>query len=108
AISVLFGLGLGAEMTAFPIINRQFYGGSAPLNSVHAWEIVGALVGMGVGGWLGGVLFDMSGSYASSIWMGGLATLAALPLIAALPGRSARLPIVAAAQQIPWTAGPRR
>ncbi|MBI2170592.1 MAG: MFS transporter, partial [Chloroflexi bacterium] len=96
-ISVLFGLGLGAEMTAFPIINRQFYGAGAPLNSVHAWEIVGALVGMGIGGWLGGVLFDMSGSYATSTLMGGLATLAALPVIMALPGKSARLPIVAAA-----------
>jgi MFS family permease len=87
-ISVIFGLAFGAEMSAFPLLNRQYYGDDAPLNSLHAWEMAGAMVGMGIGGWLGGVLFDLTGSYAASIGFAVLVGLAAVPLILALPRQS--------------------
>ncbi|MBI4307727.1 MAG: MFS transporter [Chloroflexi bacterium] len=65
--AALFGLGYGGEMVGFPIINRHYYGERAPLNSIYAYEIAGAMLGMAVGGWLGGALFDLSGSYTWSI-----------------------------------------
>ncbi|MEE9201878.1 MAG: MFS transporter, partial [Dehalococcoidia bacterium] len=93
-VSILFGLGLGGEMSGFPIMNRRYYGTAAPLNSIHAWEWSGGLVGMALGGWLGGVLFDLSGSYTWSIWMAALGGLAALPFILSLPRWGAQQPIV--------------
>jgi uncharacterized membrane protein YdcZ (DUF606 family) len=49
-----------------PIMNRRYYGAAAPLNSIHAWEWSGGLVGMAA-----------------------LAGSAALPFILSLPGRGA-------------------
>ena len=36
--SVLFGIGFGGEMSAFPIINRQYYG-SAPIGTTYGWQM---------------------------------------------------------------------
>jgi predicted MFS family arabinose efflux permease len=94
AISVIFGLGLGGEMSGFPVINGKYYGRAAPLNSIHAWEWSGGLIGMAVGGWLGGLLFDITGAYTWSIVLGAIASFATLPFIFALPGRSDRQPII--------------
>ncbi|MEE9201755.1 MAG: MFS transporter, partial [Dehalococcoidia bacterium] len=65
--AVIFGVGFGAEMPAFPIINKQYYGTSAPLNTVYSWQLAGALTGMALGGWLGGALYDWTGAYTWSI-----------------------------------------
>jgi len=92
-LSVLFGLGLGAEMSGFPIINWQYYGAAAPLSTIHAWQWAGGMVGMALGGWLGGVLFDITGTFTWSIWLAALASLATLPSILSLPGKRARQPI---------------
>jgi MFS family permease len=94
AVSVIFGLGLGGEMSGFPIINGRYYGQTAPLNSIHAWEWSGGLMGMALGGWLGGVLFDLSGAYTWSILLAAAASFATLPFIFSLPGRSARQPLI--------------
>ena len=34
--AILFGIGIGGEMTAFPIINRQYYG-NAPIGPTYGW-----------------------------------------------------------------------
>jgi len=83
--SMLFGLGYGAEMVGFPVLNRQYFGSGAPLNTIHAGEMSGALLGMGLGGWLGGVLYDLTGAYTASILLGAGATLLAIPYILTLP-----------------------
>ena len=94
AVSFVFGLGLGGEMSAFPVINGKYYGRAAPLNSIHAWEWSAGLVGMALGGWLGGVLFDLSGAYTWSLVLAATASFATLPFILTLPGRSDRQPII--------------
>ena len=94
AVSVIFGLGLGGEMSGFPVINSKYYGRAAPLASIHAWEWSGGLIGMALGGWLGGVLFDLSGDYTWSILLTAAASIATLPFIFLLPGRSARQPVI--------------
>src|SRR5439155_1581665 len=63
---VLFGIGLGGEMSAFPIINRQYYG-NAPTGTVYGWQMLGAGIGMASGAFLGGVLRDLTGVYTLAL-----------------------------------------
>ena len=66
--ALIFGLGYGGEMAAFPIINRQYYGG-ASIGKVYSARMVGAGLGMASGAYLGGFLFDLAGNYAWAIWV---------------------------------------
>ncbi len=67
SFAFLFGLGYGGEMVGFPIFNRQYYGLNAPLNTIYSYQIAGAMLGMAMGGWIGGALFDWTGIYTWSI-----------------------------------------
>jgi MFS family permease len=66
AFAVLFGIGFGGEMSAFPIINRQYYG-RAPVGTTYGWQMMGAGLGMATGAVLGGVLRDITGSFTSTM-----------------------------------------
>lgn len=106
--AVIFGLCYGGEMVGFPIINKQLFGDKAPLGSIYSIEMVGAGVGMALGGWLGGALFDFTGSYAWSLSTSLTVGLLGLPLALSLPrhrppgpGREERVPAPAAAQPSP-------
>ena len=85
AFALIFGLCYGGEMVGFPIINRQLFGASAPLGTIYSLQMVGAGIGMALGGWLGGALFDLSGAYTWSIIAAIALTLIGLPLALALP-----------------------
>ncbi|MFC2006116.1 MFS transporter [Chloroflexota bacterium] len=69
--AILFGIGLGGEMSAFLVINRQYYG-SAPLGRVISYQLMMAGVGMGLGGYLGGLCYDLMGNYTLAIWLASL------------------------------------
>ena len=58
----LFGIGFGGEMSAFLVINRQYYG-MGPVRSVFGWQHLGSGSGMGLGGLIGALLYDSLGSY---------------------------------------------
>ena len=60
--AALFGIGLGGEMSAFLVINRQYYG-MGPIRTVYGFQILGAGLGMALGGLIGSVIFDWRGSY---------------------------------------------
>lgn len=60
--AVLFGIGLGGEMSAFLVINRQYYG-MGPVRTVFGFQSMGAGLGMALGGLIGGVIYDILGSY---------------------------------------------
>jgi MFS family permease len=64
--AVLFGIGFGGEMSAFPIINRQYYG-SAPIGTTYGWQMMGAGVGMAAGALLGGLLRDWTGDFNATV-----------------------------------------
>jgi MFS family permease len=83
--AAVFGICYGGEMVGFPIINRQLFGEKAPLSSIYSFEVVGATIGMGAGGWLGGVLFDFSGTYTSAIVASAFFGYLAVPLALWLP-----------------------
>lgn len=91
-------------MVGFPIINRQLFGTEAPLGSIYSFEMVGASIGMALGGYLGGVLFDLSGTYRWSILLAAAVGFVALPAALALPHK--RRPAVAAAPAPSGGSGP--
>ena len=64
--AVLFGIGFGGEMTAFPIINRQYYG-RAPVGITYGWQMMGAGLGMASGAVLGGFMRDLTGGFTMTI-----------------------------------------
>ena len=64
--AVLFGIGFGGEMSAFPIINRQYYG-SAPIGTTYGWQMMGAGIGMATGALVGGWLRDWTGSFDATM-----------------------------------------
>ncbi len=64
--AVLFGIGFGGEMSAFPIINRQYYG-SAPIGTTFGWQMMGAGIGMATGALIGGQLRDWTGDFNATM-----------------------------------------
>ena len=60
--AAVFGIGYGGEAGGFPILNRRYYG-LAPVGSAHGFQMLGAGLGMAVGGWIGGVVYDFTGTY---------------------------------------------
>ena len=64
--AVVFGIGYGGEGSAFPIINRRYYG-EGSLGRSFGWQTSGAMLGMATGGWIGSVLFGFFDNYHSTI-----------------------------------------
>ncbi|MDA0263096.1 MAG: MFS transporter [Chloroflexi bacterium] len=64
--AVLFGIGFGGEMSAFPIINRQYYG-SGPIGTTYGYQMMGAGVGMATGALIGGQLRDWTGNFDATM-----------------------------------------
>ena len=64
--AVIFGIGYGGEGSAFPVINRQYFG-RGPMGSSFGWQAFGAGSGMAMGAWLGGALFWLFDSYSVTI-----------------------------------------
>ena len=82
--SVLFGIGFGGEMSAFPIINRQYYG-SAPIGTTYGWQMMGAGVGMAAGSLTGGWLRDWTGSFDATMGLSLALSLVGVLSIVVLP-----------------------
>ena len=85
AFGVIFGICYGGEMVGFPIINRQLFGANAPLGSIYSFQMVGASTGMALGGWLGGMLFDATGTYTAAILVAAAIGYVGVPLALWLP-----------------------
>ena len=60
--AIVFGIGMGGEMTAFPIINRQYYG-NAPTGATYGYQMLGAGIGMALGPLAAGFLWTTTGQY---------------------------------------------
>ena len=76
--AVLWAIPYGGEGTSFPILNRRYYGHS-PMGTTYGWQLLGAGLGMALGGALPGMIFDITGGY---MWAFGLS--AAFSLIGAI------------------------
>ncbi len=71
--AVIFGLGYGGEGSAFPIINRQYFG-RGPMGRSFGWQQFGAGTGMAFGAWIGGAMFAVFGSFDPTIIMSAAAS----------------------------------
>jgi MFS family permease len=87
--AVLFGIGFGGEMSAFPIINRQYYG-NAPTGTIYGWQMLGAGIGMASGSFLGGVLRDLMGDYTLALVCSFVLSLMGTLAILVLPSTAHR------------------
>ncbi|PKB78591.1 MAG: hypothetical protein BZY88_17655 [SAR202 cluster bacterium Io17-Chloro-G9] len=85
--AALFGIGFGGEMTAFPIINRQYYG-SAPIGTTLGWQMMGAGFGMASGAALGGLLRDATGDFNATMGLSLALSLVGVLSILKLPATS--------------------
>ncbi len=74
AFATVFGIGYGGESGGFPILNRQYYG-HAPVGSAYGTQMLGAGLGMALGGWLGGPIYDITGSYDLALLISIVASL---------------------------------
>ena len=82
--AVLFGIGMGGEMTAFPIINRQYYG-DAPTGTTYGWQMAGAGIGMAIGPVMAGYLRDFTGDYTWSLLLAFALSVVGVICILGLP-----------------------
>ena len=82
--AVLFGIGFGGEMSAFPIINRQYYG-NAPIGTTYGFQMMGAGAGMACGAGLGALLLAVTGSYTATIVLSFVMSLIGVVSIMFLP-----------------------
>ena len=58
----LFGLGFGGEMSAYLVVNRQYFG-TGPLATLYGFEMMGALSGHAIATVLGGLAIYVTGSF---------------------------------------------
>ena len=63
--SALFGLFQGGIVPSYAIIVREYFPPSEAATRVSL-AISSTLIGMALGGWMGGVLFDLTGSYRAA------------------------------------------
>ena len=73
--AVSFGVGYGGETGGFPILNRKYFG-HAPMGGAHGFQMLGAGIGMALGGWVGGPVFDIFDSYNAAFAISVVASLA--------------------------------
>ncbi|PKB67026.1 MAG: hypothetical protein BZY81_05640 [SAR202 cluster bacterium Io17-Chloro-G4] len=83
--AILFGIGMGGEMSAFPIINRQYYG-NAPTGTTYGYQMMGAGIGMAVGPLAAGFLWDVTGVIWPMIILSFALSLIGVVSIVKLPG----------------------
>jgi len=58
----LFGVGFGGEMTAYLVVNRQYFG-MGPTSTLYGFEMMGALLGHAVASGLAGLVLYATGSF---------------------------------------------
>ena len=56
----LFGLGFGGEMSAYLVVNRQYFG-AGPMATLYGWEIMGAMMGHAIATVMGGLVILLIG-----------------------------------------------
>ena len=72
--AIIFGIPYGGEGTVIPVINKQYYG-RFPMGTTYGWQLFGAGIGMAIGGFVPGILFDYLGNYNFAIWVSSLSSL---------------------------------
>jgi MFS family permease len=94
--AALFGLGYGGILPCYPIIVREYLP-AAEVGRRTGIVVLFAGGGMAIGAWLGGAMFDLTGSYKTAFLIGVGFNLANIAVIASLILRTRSGPTAAAA-----------
>ena len=62
--AAIFGVGFGAEMSAYLVVNRQYFG-EGPIATCYGFQQSGALIGHAVATGLAGAILYVTGSYGT-------------------------------------------
>ena len=62
--AILFGIGFGGEMSAYLVVNRQYFG-SGPIATCYGFQVMGAFAGHAVATGLAGLVLYATGSYGA-------------------------------------------
>jgi MFS family permease len=89
-LSALFGLVQGGITPAYAVIVREFF--PADEAGVRVGTVLMAsVIGMALGGWMSGVIFDVTGSYQAAFWNGLLWNVLNVGIAVALLRRPLRM-----------------
>ena len=80
---VLFGLGYGGILPCYPVIVREFLPAAEAGRRTGVVILCGS-IGMGIGAWLGGAVFDLTGTYKTAFLIGVVFNVASLAIIMSL------------------------
>jgi MFS family permease len=83
AVAVAFGIGYGGVLPSYAIIVRELIPAHRAGRSLGLVFFFGN-VGMGLGGWIGGLLYDWSGGYPLAFATGALSGMVNLAIVGAL------------------------
>jgi MFS family permease len=93
ALAVVFGVGYGGVMPLYAILTRQYFGDRV-MGTVYGAVFGISAIGMGIGSYLGGFIFDLTGTYTGLYVVSFLLGASALILGAVLrPPRQPSMPI---------------
>jgi MFS family permease len=73
--AVVWAIPYGGEGTAFPVMIRKYFG-HTPMGTTYGWQLLGAGLGMALGGVIPGMVFDITGGYSWAIALSGAFSLA--------------------------------
>lgn len=98
-VSTVFGLSQGGIVPSYAVIVREYM----PARDAGRWVgfvMMSTILGMALGGWMTGVIYDITGSYQMSIWNGILFNAVNIAIIGYIMRRSrpssARTPVAQA------------
>lgn len=83
AVSALFGFGYGGINMCYPSIIREYLPASEAGRRTGTVVLFGA-IGMAIGGWLGGQIYDLSGGYILAFFIGFVFNLGNLAVVSCL------------------------
>ena len=93
-VSALFGLAQGGIIPSYAIIVRESFAPREAGTRIGA-VVMATIVGMALGGWMSGAIFDLTGSYHSAFLNGIIWNLLNLAIALRLLGQPRRIPAVA-------------
>jgi MFS family permease len=95
-LSVLFGLSFGGIVPLYTLIIRDHFAASESGWRIGVIMLFGT-IGAGLGGWLGGFVFDLTASYQWAFVLGVIFNIGNLAIIGTLLGRERRQTAIALA-----------
>lgn len=88
--AVVWAIPYGGEGTAFPVMIRKYFG-HTPMGTTYGWQLLGAGLGMALGGVVPGLVFDITGGYTWAIILSALFSLAGAAAILLLENTKKQL-----------------